>query len=69
MKNRKIKLSELKVSSFVTEQIAKIRGGERLTEAFPCAKPHPAYSENCEPSYDCVKSMDYICTFHKTAGK
>ena len=65
MKNKKIKLSELRVKSFVIEQSAHIRGGERLTEAPPCFKPMPIYSENCPFSWDCVKSMDYICEYNK----
>lgn len=69
MKNRKIKLSELKVSSFVTGQSAKIKGGLRHTDGVPCFKPHPVYSEDCPFSWDCVKSMDYICEYNKTAGK
>lgn len=65
MKNKKLKLSELRVNSFVTEQSAAIKGGAKLTDAAPCFKPLPVYSEKCKPSWDCVKSMDYICEYNK----
>ncbi|MEL6556991.1 MAG: pinensin family lanthipeptide [Bacteroidota bacterium] len=65
MKDKKIKLSELKVSSFVTEQSAKIRGGERLTEAPPCFKPMPLYSDKCKPSEVCEASFEAHCAWTK----
>lgn len=65
MKNRKIELSELRVNSFVTEQSANIKGGAKYTAAGSCYVNQPVYSEKCQATWDCVKSMDYICEYNK----
>ncbi|MGB3467148.1 MAG: pinensin family lanthipeptide [Cyclobacteriaceae bacterium] len=66
MKKRKLKLSDLRVNSFVTEQKAEIKGGLKLTDGVPCYKPEPVYTDDCAlTEWDCVKSMDYFCEYNK----
>lgn len=66
MKKRTLKLSELRVNSFVTEQKAEIKGGLKHTDATFCIKPQPVHTDDCQlTEWDCVKSLDYFCEYNK----
>ena len=66
MKKRRLKLSELRVNSFVTEKSAEIKGGLKYTDGTTCYKPQPVYTDDCAlTEWDCVKSLDYLCEYNK----
>lgn len=63
MKSKKIKLSELKVKSFITEESAAINGGKELIST-KCGVA-VLFTDKCKPSEGCEPSFEAHCAWTK----
>lgn len=64
MKKKKIRLEDLKVSSFITDQTSSIKGGAPVKTAGNFCAIDP-FSEKCRPSdhdYGCEASIELVCS-------